>query len=55
LIHAHRRHNRLDIYRVVNDALEIVLEVPVHGRLLALELFRPRGERQDLLFVCTER
>ncbi|CAN4093807.1 unnamed protein product [Withania somnifera] len=32
-----------------------LLDVPIYGRILALELFRPNGETQDLLFIRTER
>ncbi|GFS39733.1 damaged DNA binding protein 1A [Actinidia rufa] len=32
-----------------------MLDVPIYGRIATLELFRPHGEAQDLLFIATER
>eukprot|EP00958_Prasinococcus_capsulatus_P013243 scaffold1343_cov369-Prasinococcus_capsulatus_cf.AAC.10 len=32
-----------------------LLDVPVYGRISALEFFRPPGEAQDLLYLLTER
>ncbi|KAL0305441.1 UNVERIFIED_CONTAM: DNA damage-binding protein 1 [Sesamum radiatum] len=32
-----------------------MLDVPIYGRIATLELFRPHGESQDLLFIATER
>lgn len=32
-----------------------MLDVPIYGRIATLELFRPHGETQDLLFIATER
>ncbi|KAL6500624.1 DNA damage-binding protein 1a [Orobanche hederae] len=32
-----------------------MLDVPIYGRIATLELFRPHGETQDLLFMATER
>ncbi|XP_058730409.1 uncharacterized protein LOC131602339 isoform X1 [Vicia villosa] len=30
-------------------------DVPLYGRIVTLELFRPHGEAQDFLFIATER
>ncbi|KAK4722976.1 hypothetical protein R3W88_013209 [Solanum pinnatisectum] len=39
-----------------NDGgLEPFLDVPIYGRIVSLELFCPKGEIQDLLFITTER
>ncbi|KAL7089468.1 hypothetical protein ACP275_13G188400 [Erythranthe tilingii] len=35
--------------------LQHMIDVPIHGRILTLELFRRHGEARDLLFVATER
>ena len=32
-----------------------LVDVPIFGRISVLKLFRPRGERKDLLFILTER
>ncbi|OIT04074.1 dna damage-binding protein 1 [Nicotiana attenuata] len=32
-----------------------MLDVPIYGRIATLELFRPNGDTQDLLFITTER
>lgn len=32
-----------------------VLDVPLYGRVAALQLFRPAGEPRDLLLLLTER
>ncbi|XP_075103466.1 DNA damage-binding protein 1-like [Nicotiana tabacum] len=32
-----------------------MLDVPLYGRIATLELFRPNGDTQDLLFITTER
>ncbi len=31
------------------------LDVPIFGRISVVKLFRPKGERKDLLFLLTER
>jgi DNA damage-binding protein 1 len=31
------------------------LDVPIFGRISVVKLFRPQGERKDLLFLLTER
>ena len=35
--------------------LQGLVDVPIFGRISVLKLFRPRGERKDLLFLLTER
>jgi len=35
--------------------LQGVLDVPLYGRVAALQLFRPAGEPRDLLLLLTER
>ncbi len=50
-----------------SDGLDLILDVPIYGRIATMELFRPQvqpttpsrllfqGEQQDLLFLTTER
>ncbi|CAI9760069.1 unnamed protein product [Fraxinus pennsylvanica] len=46
---------RLEIHSVASQGLQAMLDVPIYGRIATLQLFRPQGETQDLLFVATER
>ena len=36
-------------------SLQGLVDVPIFGRISVLKLFRPRGDRKDLLFLLTER
>ncbi|KAK3281911.1 DNA damage-binding protein 1 [Cymbomonas tetramitiformis] len=46
---------RVEIYLLTAEGLQAVKDVPIYGRISTLELFRPPGAKQDLLFLCTER
>ena len=46
---------RIEIYLLSADGLQPVTDVPIYGRIATLELFRPPGEDQDLIFMATER
>jgi DNA damage-binding protein 1 len=46
---------RIEIYLLTADGLQPVADVPIYGRIATLELFRPPGESQDLIFLSTER
>ncbi|KAF5752708.1 hypothetical protein HS088_TW01G00624 [Tripterygium wilfordii] len=46
---------RIEIHLLTAQGLQPLLDVPLYGRIATLELFRPHGEAQDLLFVATER
>ncbi|XP_047339396.1 DNA damage-binding protein 1 [Impatiens glandulifera] len=46
---------RIEIHLLTPQGLQPLLDVPIYGRIATLELFRPRGEAQDLLFIATER
>uniref|UniRef100_A0A7N0V764 DNA damage-binding protein 1 n=1 Tax=Kalanchoe fedtschenkoi TaxID=63787 RepID=A0A7N0V764_KALFE len=46
---------RIEIHLLTPQGLQPVLDVPLYGRIATLELFRPRGETQDFLFIATER
>ncbi|KAL3643734.1 DNA damage-binding protein 1a [Castilleja foliolosa] len=46
---------RIEIHMLSPQGLQPILDVPIYGRIATLELFRPHGETQDLLFMATER
>ncbi|CAH2078400.1 unnamed protein product [Thlaspi arvense] len=46
---------RIEIHLLTPQGLQMMLDVPLYGRIATLELFRPHGETQDLLFIATER
>lgn len=46
---------RIEIHLLTAQGLQPMLDVPIYGRIATLELFRPHGETQDLLFIATER
>ncbi|XP_047333166.1 DNA damage-binding protein 1-like [Impatiens glandulifera] len=46
---------RVEIHLLTPEGLQPLLDVPLYGRIATLELFRPHGEAQDLLFIATER
>ncbi len=46
---------RIEIYLLTADGLQPVADVPIYGRIATLELYRPPGEKQDLIFLSTER
>ncbi|GMI95411.1 damaged DNA binding protein 1A [Hibiscus trionum] len=48
------KNTHFEISFITHEGLEPFLDVPIFGRIAALELFRPRGETQDFLFVSTE-
>ncbi|KAK1309389.1 DNA damage-binding protein 1 [Acorus calamus] len=46
---------RIEIYLLTPQGLQPMLDVPIYGRIFAMELFRPHDETQDFLFIATER
>ncbi|KAK2977803.1 hypothetical protein RJ640_029848 [Escallonia rubra] len=46
---------RIEIHFLTAQGLQLMLDVPIYGRIATLELFRRHGETQDLLFIATER
>ncbi|KAG9145181.1 hypothetical protein Leryth_008967 [Lithospermum erythrorhizon] len=46
---------RIEIHNLTPQGLQPTLDLPIYGRIATLELFRPHGETQDLLFIATER
>lgn len=49
------KFSRLEIHTLKEASIEPLLDVPIYGRICVLELFRPPGYQQDLLFITTER
>jgi DNA damage-binding protein 1 len=49
------KSTRLEVHRLTPEGLQGVLDVPLYGRVAALQLFRPAGEPRDLLLLLTER
>jgi hypothetical protein len=47
--------NYLLVYSARDDALELVLEAPLFGRIKCLDFYRPHGHDMDVLFLLTER
>ncbi|VVB12240.1 unnamed protein product [Arabis nemorensis] len=46
---------RIEIHLLTPQGVQTILDVPLYGRIATLELFRPHGEAQDLLFITIER
>ncbi|PIA41691.1 hypothetical protein AQUCO_02200250v1 [Aquilegia coerulea] len=46
---------RIEIHLLTPQGLQPMLDVPIYGRIATLELFRPYGEAQDLLFIATDK
>ncbi|KAH8956048.1 hypothetical protein BDL97_07G017700 [Sphagnum fallax] len=46
---------RIEIHLLTAAGLQTMLDVPIYGRIATLELFRPPGDSQDLLFLSFER
>lgn len=49
------KSTRVEIHVLRESGIQALLDVPIYGRIATLELFRPPGERQQLLFLSTER
>ncbi|CAH2326209.1 DNA damage-binding 1 [Pelobates cultripes] len=49
------KNTRLEIYVVTPEGLRPVKEVGMYGKIAVMELFRPKGESKDLLFVLTAK
>jgi hypothetical protein len=50
-----RKCTRIEIHLLTPAGLQPMLDVPIYGRIATLELFRPPGESQDVLFLSLER
>ncbi|KAF7245565.1 DNA damage-binding protein 1 [Varanus komodoensis] len=49
------KNTRLEIYAVTAEGLRPVKEVGMYGKIAVMELFRPKGESKDLLFILTAK
>uniref|UniRef100_T1J441 DNA damage-binding protein 1 n=1 Tax=Strigamia maritima TaxID=126957 RepID=T1J441_STRMM len=49
------KNTRLEIYLVTPEGLRPVKEVGLYGKIGVLKLYRPPGEKKDLLFILTAR
>jgi len=49
------KSTRIEIHSVTAEGLQPLLDFDIYGRIATIELFRPTGEPQDLLFISTER
>ncbi|XP_016371823.1 DNA damage-binding protein 1 [Sinocyclocheilus rhinocerous] len=49
------KNTRLEIYVVTAEGLRPVKEVGMYGKIAVMELFRPKGEGKDLLFILTAK
>uniref|UniRef100_A0A671L6S9 DNA damage-binding protein 1 n=1 Tax=Sinocyclocheilus anshuiensis TaxID=1608454 RepID=A0A671L6S9_9TELE len=49
------KNTRLEIYVVTAEGLRPVKEVGLYGKIAVMELFRPKGESKDLLFILTAK
>uniref|UniRef100_A0A6Q2Y5T6 DNA damage-binding protein 1 n=1 Tax=Esox lucius TaxID=8010 RepID=A0A6Q2Y5T6_ESOLU len=49
------KNTRLEIYVVTAEGLRPVKEVGMYGKISVMELFRPKGESKDLLFILTAK
>lgn len=49
------KNTRLEIYVVTAEGLRPVKEVGMYGKIAVMELFRPKGETKDLLFILTSK
>ncbi|XP_078271020.1 DNA damage-binding protein 1-like [Rhinoraja longicauda] len=49
------KNTRLEIYVVTPEGLRPVKEVGMYSKIAVMELFRPKGEGKDLLFILTAK
>ncbi|XP_062861263.1 DNA damage-binding protein 1 [Trichomycterus rosablanca] len=49
------KNTRLEIYVVTAEGLRPVKEIGMYGKIAVMELFRPKGESKDLLFILTAK
>jgi len=49
------KNTRLEVYTVTPEGLRPLKEISIYGRIAVLQLFRPPGEKKDLLFLLTAR
>jgi len=49
------KNNCLEVHTVTPEGLQPKLDVKIYGRIATMQLFRPPNEKQDFLFLLTER
>jgi len=49
------KSTRLEIYVATPEGLRPVKEIGIYGRIAVLQLYRPKNEEKDLLFLLTAR
>ena len=49
------KNNCLEVHTVTAEGLQPKLDIKIYGRIATMQLFRPPNEKQDLLFLLTER
>eukprot|EP00493_Phyllostaurus_siculus_P021220 UN21546 len=49
------KNNCLEVHTVTAEGLQPKLDVKIYGRIATMQLFRPPNEKQDFLFLLTER
>ncbi|KAM4744685.1 LOW QUALITY PROTEIN: DNA damage-binding protein 1 [Anableps anableps] len=49
------KNTRLEIYVVTAEGLRPVKKLAMYGKIAVMELFRPKGESKDLLFILTSK
>lgn len=49
------KETRLEIWKMTEEGLKGVADVPIYGRIAVLRLFRLPGEDKDVIFLSTER
>lgn len=49
------KNSRLEIFLLTEKGLQLIVDVPIYGRISALELFRPPKSNQDWLFILIEK
>ncbi|KAJ1622354.1 hypothetical protein T492DRAFT_326446 [Pavlovales sp. CCMP2436] len=49
------KSTRLELHTLIDERLQQVLDVPIFGRVATLQLWKPAGEKCELLFLTTER
>jgi DNA damage-binding protein 1 len=47
------KSTRIEIYLVTAEGLRPIKEISIYGRVTIMKLFRPEGEKKDLLFLLT--
>eukprot|EP00994_Dinema_validum_P003899 NODE_1914_length_812_cov_8.851900_g1514_i0.p1 GENE.NODE_1914_length_812_cov_8.851900_g1514_i0~~NODE_1914_length_812_cov_8.851900_g1514_i0.p1 ORF type:complete len:227 (-),score=27.34 NODE_1914_length_812_cov_8.851900_g1514_i0:93-773(-) len=49
------KSTRIEIHLVNSEGLQPILDVPLNGRVLIMQSYRPVGESKDLLFLVFDR